>query len=465
MLTAATLGYCLFVRGGAELFRDSDTGWHIRNGESILESRALPRTDPFSFSKAGEPWIAWEWGSDVLLGFAHRAAGLPGVAAVTAVAISACAWMWVRLSFAAGGDFFLTALLAPIFTTTASLHWLARPHVFGWIFLLGALLYLETVDRVGWLSLAGVAVVSAVWTNVHGSFFFGPGLAAAYAIGARKAKFIAIAVAAIVGTFANPYGWRLHEHIFAYLRDTGLTSRIAEFQSFNFHDPNATQVALAMAIGGAGTVLALTQRKYSHFLIGAVIWFGALRSARVIPLVALAVLPFANGAIAQELGRIGGLKKLLKYSGGLRTIDARVNGSIFAVVTMGLMLIALRAPVMAQQIGFSDSLYPVHAADAIAGLPQTARIMAPDHYGGYLIYRFRGARKVFFDGRSDFYGAAFMDDYFRLSTVRPGWHELMKKYAFTHALLPKDSALGDALEHDGWRKISEDRVAILLEGR
>src|SRR5580658_858531 len=137
MVAVVTLFYCLFVfRGGEQLFRDSDSGWHIRNGEWMVAHRALPVSDPYSFSKAGEPWVAWEWGADVLMGFAHRVDGLRGVAALAALTISISSWMWCRLSFAAGGDFLLTALFAPPMITTTSLHWLARPHVLSWLFLL-----------------------------------------------------------------------------------------------------------------------------------------------------------------------------------------------------------------------------------------------------------------------------------------------------------------------------------------
>ena len=81
VLTVATLYYCLFVFGAGErLFRDSDSGWHIRNGEWILAHHELPSSDPYSFSKEGQPWYAWEWGSDVLMGLAHRWDGLRGVA-------------------------------------------------------------------------------------------------------------------------------------------------------------------------------------------------------------------------------------------------------------------------------------------------------------------------------------------------------------------------------------------------
>lgn len=469
MLAMATLAYCLFLYGAGELFRDSDTGWHIRTGESILATRTLPRTDPYSFSKAGEPWIDWEWGSDVLMGLAHRVDGLRGVAVLTALSIGACSWLWCRLSFAAEGDFLIAALLAPPMVTTASLHWLARPHVFGWLFLLATMLYLERVRRVGWPSLLAVAGVSAIWANLHASFFLGPGIALLYAAGhfltdrAKSLRFVWIALAALAGSFLNPYGWHLHAHVLAYLRNEELTSRIAEFQSFNFHDKSATQVALTMGLGALGVVLALTQRKLAHFLVGSVLLFAALRSARVIPLVALAVLPLAIGAITQALHGVRRLKLALDYSAGLRAIDARVNGGIFTVVATALMLIALRAPAFSQQIGFSAKQYPVRAADAIAKLPENARIAATDHFGGYLIYRYSGTRKVFFDGRSDFYGAEFMQGYFVLNTARPGWREIVRSFGFTHALLPTDSALADALEHAGWSRLATDPVATLWE--
>src|SRR5207302_10830997 len=69
-----TLFYCLFLfQGYQKLFRDSDAGWHIRNGEAILGTGALPHTDPYSFTRAGQPWFAWEWLSDVVSGALHRA--------------------------------------------------------------------------------------------------------------------------------------------------------------------------------------------------------------------------------------------------------------------------------------------------------------------------------------------------------------------------------------------------------
>ena len=39
--------------GATTLFGDTDTGWHIRNGERIIRTGFLPHVDPYSFSKIG----------------------------------------------------------------------------------------------------------------------------------------------------------------------------------------------------------------------------------------------------------------------------------------------------------------------------------------------------------------------------------------------------------------------------
>jgi len=494
MLAAATLFYCLFLYGaGEKLFRDSDTGWHIRNGESILANRALPRTDPYSFSKAGQPWVSWEWGSDVLMGLAHRAGGLRAVTALFSLTISAASWLWCRLNFTAGGDFLVAGVFAPLMITTTSAHWLARPHIFSWIFLLGALIFAEwgrqsclqpAFSRLGFLL---IAAASALWANLHASFFLFPIIVLLYAAShllrpflwpldmqaehAKSTWFLYVALAALAGSFLNPYGWQLHAHVFRYLWNDRLTSQIAEFQSFNFHDPDATQLALTMGLAAAGGVLALTQKKLAHFLLAAMFLWAGLRSARVLPLVALLLLPLANAAFAEALRNARGLREpirraldaVLAYSARLRRIDLRLGGWAFSALAIAASLLLLQTPAYSRHIGFPPATFPVAASQAVEQLPAGARILTSDSYGGYLIYRFAGARKVYFDGRSDFYGADFLKQYLVLMEARAGWRAIVSSSGFTHALLPNASALNAALQQAGWITLYRDGVATLLE--
>lgn len=499
MLTAATLFYCLFLFGATHsLFRDSDTGWHLRNGENILTQHALPAADPFSFSKPGQQWFSWEWGSDVVMALANRAAGLTGVVALYATAIAAVSWLWIRFQFAIGGDFLLAGVFAPLMVTVAGAHWLARPHVFSWIFLLGLLIFLETVSmrpiarahEGTLLSLVGIAGVTALWANFHASFLVAPGFCLLYALGhtltpiiwetgdataeyAKSRWFVWLAMAATAGSLVNPYGWRLHQHVISFLLDGRLTAQIAEFQSFNFHDKEGIPFALVVAIAALGAVLALIQKRLTHFLLAATCTWAAIRSARALPLLAILILPIANAAIVRGLREARGLRhsfrrkldEALAYSARLGRIDGALDGRVFLTVTATVMLLALGAPAFSRTVGFSADSFPVAASEAVTQLPSEARILSSDSYGGYLIFRFAAARKVFFDGRSDFYGADFLEQYGVLIHLKPGWRRLVSRYGFTHALLPSSAPLTSALEHEGWSILHEDSVATLLEAR
>ena len=136
-----------------------------------------------------------------------------------------------------------------------------------------------------------------------------------------------------------------------------------------------------------------------------------------------------------------------------------------ALPISALIAIALlHTPALAARTGFAPEEFPVEAATrAVATLPADARILAPDKFGGYLIYHFAGRRKVFFDGRSDYYGVQFMRDYIELVQVRPGFERQLNRFRFTHALLPKDYSLLAVLPGLGWRETYRDQTAVLFE--
>jgi hypothetical protein len=140
----------LFYGAGEQMFRDSDAGWHIRTGERILDRGAVPRVDEYSFSRAGGAWFAWEWAADAAMGAAHRWRGLTGVVFLYLTALGLGSFLWVRLHWASGGNFWLVCAMAAPMLTTAQLHWLARPHVFGWVLLVISLLLLERRRRRAW---------------------------------------------------------------------------------------------------------------------------------------------------------------------------------------------------------------------------------------------------------------------------------------------------------------------------
>src|SRR4029077_3034603 len=68
---------------------DPDAWWHLRTGQLILQNHALFHSDPFSFTRFGEPWVNHEWLSDVLLFGIYRNAGIGGLIVTFAATVAA----------------------------------------------------------------------------------------------------------------------------------------------------------------------------------------------------------------------------------------------------------------------------------------------------------------------------------------------------------------------------------------
>ncbi len=63
---------------GREFTVDPDMWWHITTGQTILATHHWPTVDPYSFTVHGQPWIAFEWLGDVLIGAVARIGGVRG---------------------------------------------------------------------------------------------------------------------------------------------------------------------------------------------------------------------------------------------------------------------------------------------------------------------------------------------------------------------------------------------------
>lgn len=478
-LTAAlaAVAYCLLVfNAPATMFNDSDTGWHILTGERILSAGEIPRIDDYSFLSTGHGWYAWEWAAEILMGAFHRWLGLSGVAFLFTLAIGAAVWMCFRLHRRLGGDFFLALLMAAPFVIAAQIHWVARPHVFSYLFLLGLIFYFESAgDRFRVRDALVLGLGTALWAGVHGSFPLAIALASLYGAGHaaravlwkdldaaiewRKARwFLFAALCAASGSLLNPYGLELHRHVAGFSTASEITSRIEEWLPLDLGRPDARLIVAVAVVGGLGALLALWQRNVPHFLMAAFLVALGWKSARGLPMVALVALPIANAAITRALqaaakGRSGTLPWLMAVSSEMRTMDRGRHGAALAPLAALAVLAWLLQPAVLQRTGFPPERYPLEADAAVAALPPSSRIFSSSAVGGYLIYRFRGQRKIWIDGRADYFGLAPLQQFDQIVWARPGWEAAAARVGFTHALVGNGWPAAAAMSGAGWRPL------------
>jgi hypothetical protein len=452
----------LFATGSGweALLADGDTGWHIRAGEIILDS-GLPGRDPFSFTRSGERWYAWEWLSEVVFAALHRGLGLKGVAVASGAAIAAALWLVFRSGLWRGANL-LAALAASLLAAGASgIHFLARPHVFTLALLPGSLWLAET--RAAWL----LVPAAAVWANLHGGFL---ALVVSLALLAggralerrtRDAWRLGLLTAACAAaTLANPYGVRLHTHMLAYLRSSWIREAVDEFQSPKFRSEAAFQFEILLFAALLAAARLLGRRRYGEAAL-LVFWaHAALSSVRHVPVfavIAAPVLAAEASAVWREASLTrGSVPAVLRQLGEDARRGAGRAGPLPFVCVLALgLFVGPKA--------FPEVKFPVHLLDRQAARLAGARVFTSDEWGDYLLYRFHPRQRVFIDGRSDFYGPDLGRLYLRTAYAHEEWRETLDRYRVAYVLTPRDWPLAAVLRREpGWRVVDEDKLGVLF---
>ena len=509
LLFMALLGLLVFTNLSVRLLGDAGIGWHIRTGQLILATHAIPHVDPFSSSMAGQPWFAWEWLYDTIVGWLDSAAGLNGVVLFTAVIIAAV-FSWTFRLLVRRTNVLLALILVLLAASAAMIHFLARPHVVSWWFTMVWFWTLESSEKnckparpsifLVWL----LPTTMLVWVNVHGGFLVGFVLLAIYWFSAawgwwtlhfkltegdfeealqkiwtrrRLCTLTSAGVLSVVATLVNPYGLKLHVHIYHYLSNRFLMNHIDEFQSPNFH--YVAQKCFAGLLLLTLVALAVKGRKasLSQFLVILFAVYSGLYASRNIPVSALLLIlligPWLTDAMGSLSARFAGRSKIFQplkstsspFFQRMNAIELSLHGHIWPIAAILFTgWIAAHGgnlgPTPLMDAHFDAKRFPAAAVNYLETHNVQGPLLSPDAWGGYLIYRLYPRVKVVIDDRHDFYGEEFLQSYLKMIHLEPGWEDFVNRYQPNCVIVPKDSALPNILsETTGWQPIYSDDVA------
>ena len=271
----------LKMKGVSTLLGDGDTGWHIRTGEWILQNRQIPHSDIFSFSMYGQPWFAWEWAWDVAFAWLHQLGGLEAVVFVNILLLGAIFVLLFHLVKRECSNDLVSAAITLLALAGTSIHWLARPHLVSWLFMLIFCHLLSRASRGHVSLLVWLPFLMILWTNLHGGFFVGIALVLVYSVDplvrmlaepkpwrfSETAPFLICGVACLLASLVNPYGFQLHQHVFSYLLDSKQVESILEFQSISFRHPLARYFEFMLAVGVIAAFQGLRRGRFTEALL------------------------------------------------------------------------------------------------------------------------------------------------------------------------------------------------------
>ncbi len=471
----AVLIYCGLV---AALWprRTYDLWWHLATGRLIVEQRAIPDADPFTYTREGEPWITHEWGWEVPMYLMYARwghAGLMVLRVLGAVLASAMlAWLCLRRGAAPLAAMAVGALAIfaarPLFND--------RPQAVSIPLFVATLCLIEQTEqrRERWLLLVPLLMIP--WVNLHGGFIYGPGLLALYGLSKlpswymqRRAQgrlepppvVVAGALAlACVACLINPHGVSGATYPLGYIFGPHSWHKtvISEYQSPDFSQPiffyfGWLIVAMTAVFAASGR-----RSRLWDVLLSAALLYTALQWQRNMALFAFAVAPPLSLHVSDLLERAG-LTSLSREEG------ARQPSLLYAailLILLGAAVAAIPAAHRRTEATFSRDL-PLECTRYVQRTGLQGRMYNTYRWGGYLIWHLWPEHKVFVDGRADVMGRELVQDWRTAHKLNEGWEDVLERYEIDWAIVSVSAPIARALDlHPDWRRVCEEPTAKLF---
>ena len=455
---------------GRRFLVDPDVWWHIKVGQSILDTRNWPTVDPYSFTVKGTPWIAYEWLGDVLLGGVARFAGLQGLDALLIVLGSVIMIALYFYGALRSGNSKAGFVASGLLCSLALLSFTLRPQMLGYLFIILTLIALERFRQNKPRALWFLPLLFLVWINTHGSFIIGLGVLFVYWAAGLKAfrfgeiearrwtpaerlrlEFVFLLCLAVLPI--TPYGTRLAVYPFdmAFSQPINVAN-VVEWQPMPFNIPEG-KLFLALVVGFF--VAQMLLRPIWNLAELALFLFGTIMACLHARLLMLFV-PFFAPLFATMLARW-----LPPYD--RKKEHYALNACLMTGMVVGMVWYF---PTRARIQEIVSSHFPVRAVDYVRGHAIPGPMYNTYGYGGYLIWALP-EQKVFIDGRGDLYErGGTLSDYSEVARLETAAFAVLRGYRVQSCLLRRSEPLATVLGNDPeWHKEYSDDISVLFVRR
>lgn len=471
---------------------------HLCVGRQIWDTGAIPRTDTFAYTIAGETVVYQNWLVELALYGIWRLGGCElaqlAIACCYAAAIGLTTWhAWLRSRSPR-----VSAGLALLSVALAASNFGVRPQALSATLFAAELLVLGRWPT-RWLTPLLVGLIELVWANVHGAFPLGVVLPSLFLAGTAWTQlrrrglsllasgelwiYAASVLAAAAMAFVNPNPEKTLDYVF------GVASRASQRQIGEWQATAAvsyTAMAFFASLPLAAAVAWCRRRDFNavEWLLlitfaglgftvqRMVVWWalvlppvlaphlaGWLRARRGVPSEATEAAPASEGASTP--------------TDPIASLDAEERSTGNFVLMCALLALAVMSTPWTR---FYNPLLPpekrlAHPSDeprqVVALLAEQGfrgRVFLPVEWGSYLNWHLSPQVTGFIDSWVDFYPDEVWNDYQRIGRGDSGWDEALRRYqvdlvVWNHRLQTQLPAALAASEH--WRRLYEDDLCCV----
>ncbi|HDL77745.1 MAG TPA: hypothetical protein ENG36_03150 [Lentisphaerae bacterium] len=389
-----------------------DWWWQMANGRHWWHTHRILRTDPFTFTIRGQPYIDKYWLSEILLYpvFAHW--GFTGTSVIHGLLLLGMGIGVWRLVKRGSLDHFLLLCLPALILIEARSS--LRIYLFSYLLLpfFLAAAWSQFIVRQS-PSVKGIALLGAleaIWTNLHSAFLWGWLITALLSIVncvrhykqrlpprqfvTRSAAVMAAGSLVVAASLLNPYGPALVWDAVAGAINATFRSPSAEWISlFRLATP-LTVLAWAALLLGSVVLISRSRHRLPALLLLGIAAVMSINAYRHIG--AFAIIAVCLTQLAQEFPQ----------SGANHDISIRLTIAVGAALLLFFVLVCTNQLFHIQRelkrfgLGPITSELPVDAVSFVTEVGLSGNFINDWPYGGYLIWRLWPRIFIAEDGRT-----------------------------------------------------------------
>ncbi|MFH1830853.1 MAG: hypothetical protein ABH871_08790 [Pseudomonadota bacterium] len=430
-----------------------DVWWHLATGWIIANMHQIPRTDIFSYTAFGSPWVNHEWLYELLQWFIYKFGGTLALTVMKFLITAAISWLlFMTLSLVT-----LSRSAAiwgvVIFIWGASYRIMDRPFLLGMLLLTFFCFTLHKYLRDGTKLIWSLPFLQIFWINSHGGGLLGVETVLAFALGESiqnvsslrlgavaaipaksRSKLWIVGLLCVIGSFINPWGaniylfYREHAQMSTILAQTQEWLPLLHTALDGLIPPLIFIIILFLTL--LSFIINARNARISHLLLTALtsaILFMGHRFGPEFLIVNLPIL-FHNmkGLVAKiPIRRPAGytcawvnlaLALVLSVTALTYGIPMDIKGNIFNEVGVGAVA----------------KFAPSRMVDFLEYYKIDGQVLNDMGLGGYLIFRRWPAKRVFIDGRTPVYGDEFYRAFVDTTRNSRNFEELDQQYKFDY---------------------------------
>jgi len=432
---ALVVGLLAFLAAAAWFpIRNPDIWFHLAAGRWMLEHGEVIRADPFSFTAAGAPWIAHEWGFEVAAAFLHRLGGENLLLGVKVVLVLLLVPTLLAACRFAGADLLVSGALLAVWTLMSAVYLYARPQVVTYLLLAALMALLLRWKSHGGRSLWILPPLFLVWANLHAGFLGGLLVLAIFVAGegllswrpllrrepshsagrGEVPRLAGVAAACVAATLVNPFGWRLYllpgKITGSAYMQSAVTEWLPSWDARLSRDWDTRIFWGMLVLALLSIVHRFGRTDLTHFALVVVFGLLAARSNRHIPLFGLVALPLVARNLTAAARRYLPPRA---FAGPAHATACLVLAASLAGVSAWSAWSSFPITRRASFAGGVDhAQVPVDAVDWMEAHHVDGRAFNAYIFGGYLTWRQWPRTTVSMDGRNEVYGEALVREHY-----------------------------------------------------